>query len=93
MLLDETLKKVSNLFDSIPQKEVTVEGELLSLHESVDNLWAMYREKKDNEDVERKMANVFIGVFLIARKMQINNLDKIVEKRIDEIKNAPYRGK
>lgn len=92
MTLDQTCKKVNKVFKSIPQKPVSVEGELLSIHQAVDFLWAMYRENKGQEEIRQKTVNVFISVFLAAIKLDLKNLDKDIDKRINEIKTAPYKG-
>lgn len=78
---------------TIPQKEVSVEGELLAIHLAADRLWGAYRENEDLNKLEQKLANVFICAFLTATKLGVKNIDEIVEKRIEEIKNAPYKGK
>lgn len=92
MSLNQTCKKVKKAFDSVPQKPVSVEGELLSIHQSTDFLWAMYREDKGEVEIRRKVANVFLSVFMMAIKFGLKNLDEDIEKRIEEIKNAPYKG-
>ncbi|MFH1188124.1 MAG: hypothetical protein V1688_04700 [bacterium] len=91
--MDCTYKKVKDLLNSIPQTDLSVEGELLGIHQAVDNLWVAHRENKGRDEIERKLANVFVCAFATAIKFKVDNLDMAVEKRLAEIKNSPYRGK
>lgn len=88
MSLKDVSKKVTVLIKSIPQKDVTAEGELLALHQATDNLWSAYRENRDIKEFEKKMANIIICACLVAKKLHIENLDSVFEERLTEIKDA-----
>lgn len=91
MSLGNISNQVSDLIRSIPQKSVTEEGEFLALHQAVDNLWAVYRENKGKEEIERKMANIFICACLVTQKMNIVDIDSAFQRRLIEIKETSDR--
>lgn len=92
MSLQELQKNVEQTLDSIPQKDVTIEGEFLAIHGSIDNLWSAIREHKEIDKQKEKLANIFICSLITASKLGINNLDDVIKDRLNKIRTAPYRG-
>lgn len=63
----------------------TPEKEILALHESATKLWSSIRQKKDKEDVGKRIASLLIGTLVIADLLKIEDIDDILQKRMREI--------
>ena len=61
------------------------ETKILGLHESATKLWLAVMGKKEQGELERKIASALIGVMLLAKHFKVKNLEEAYLKRIDEI--------
>ncbi len=92
MSLQTIQKNILETLAAIPQKEVSIEQELLSIHQGVDQLWAVYRENKGMKPMEEKAASVVITALLAIQKIGVENIDEVVADRLKTIRTSPYRG-
>jgi len=85
MNLNEIYKKIIKKVLSHPKCTGNVKDSLLSLHEAVTKLWIAIATKKEQPELEKRIANTIIGVCDAAHSLGIKNIEKIISQRINEL--------
>lgn len=85
MHLNEINKKIVKQVFSHPSHTDNVRDSVLSLHEAATKLWVVAATKKDREEIERRVANAFIGACDAAHALGIENVEQIISRRIGEL--------
>lgn len=78
----QEIKKITNKFS----KEMSLEGEMLGIHESTTKLWEAFINGKSKDDLGKRIANVLIGVFILSDRLDIKNIEHHLQKRLEELK-------
>ena len=63
----------------------TDETQILGLHESATKLWIAAKAKKDQAEIDRRVASALIGVMVLARHFKVANLEEAFLKRVKEV--------
>jgi len=61
------------------------ETKILGLHESATKLWVSVMGKKEQEEIDRRVASALIGVLLLAKHFNVENLEDAYLKRLEEV--------
>ncbi|HBU06543.1 MAG TPA: hypothetical protein DEB09_00490 [Candidatus Magasanikbacteria bacterium] len=65
--------------------------DLLGIQESITKLW-IASWKKDKDEVGKRLANLLIGTFVIAKRLGINDVEYYFDKRMVEFKKELETG-
>jgi hypothetical protein len=83
MNLQDLLNQVSPLWE---KNHHTPSEEILGLHESADKLHKAFLVN-DQQRINKGVANAIIGALSIAKTLNIENLEDVLQKRIEDLKN------
>ena len=78
------LERIKKLDVSFPEPHTNLEKDILGIHEAATKLWQVLK-KNDKELMEKKCANLFIGAFILAKDLEINDLEEVFMKRLTEL--------
>jgi len=65
---------------------LTPKESILGLYESVYKLSVPTIVNRNRSEVEKGLANVLVGIIDVAKTFKINDLENILEKRLEELK-------
>ena len=78
--MNEDLKKIG-----LDEDSKTDETQILGLHESATKLWIAVKVKKDQTEIDRRIASALIGVMFLAKHFKVGNLEEAFSKRVKEV--------
>lgn len=85
--INEEIQRISFLSKKFnnkltPRKKLTLEGDILGLHESVTKLWCTFiNDGKNKDELGKRLANILIGTLIVVDRLKINNFDHHFKKR------------
>ena len=86
--INEGIKKVKCLAEEIDQN-LTTEENILGMHESATKLWGVVSGDKNNaEEISRRVASALIGVFIVADKLGVQDMELCLKNTMEEIKEV-----
>ena len=72
------------LLDKIWENDPKIEKDILGIHEATTKLWQS--TKSTDKERQKRIANVFIGAFITANRLGINDISKVIKNRLSELK-------
>ena len=67
--------------------KISVEEELLGIHEAVTKLHQVVL-RAEHEEVQRRVGSLLIGTFVLANKLGIKDIDRALVARMTELKRG-----
>ncbi|MFA5127993.1 MAG: hypothetical protein WC457_03255 [Patescibacteria group bacterium] len=86
MTLNEAYEKVAEEISNYDSTENGINFNILAMHESATKLFQATINKKDADLICTRAANALISVFSIMRTLGINNPEKCLQDRLNELK-------
>jgi len=83
--LNEIIPVVSKMQNEV-DGDRSIESMLLSINFDVTKLWLAIH-KEDKQELQKRVANLFVGSLIIADLLQIKDVEAVLLKRIEELKD------
>jgi len=81
-MIENLYKKVSKM-DTLFSTDQSLEGEILGIHEAATKLWQSLHQTEWEK--RRRLASVFIGTLVMAKKMKVDNISSLIGTRLEEL--------
>jgi len=85
--INEGVQKIEQVRKKTNQQIASTENEILGIQEAVTKLWIATKKEDNAEEIGKRLSNILIGVFLTAKSLNVDDLEKCFDNRIKELED------